>query len=205
MLNNDYFDLWSDTYDEDVKLTERKNEYPFAGYKEVLNTVYNIVRSGKGKKILDVGFGTGVLSNKLYNDSYLIYGMDFSQKMIDIAEKKMHEAVLIKHDFTQGFPGSFRDEKFDFIICTYSIHHLKEESKISFIKELLEHLSSDGKIIIGDVVFETLKDMWSCRKKSGDKWDEEEFYCVIDSLKQVFSNIKFRKITFCSGVITIEK
>lgn len=40
MLNNTGFDLLADGYDEIVKL----NEYPFVGYKDVLDTIYYIFR-----------------------------------------------------------------------------------------------------------------------------------------------------------------
>jgi len=75
MLDNKDFDLWADGYDKDVQLSEDNNEYPFAGYKDVLGTIYNMVRSKEKAKILDIGFGTGVLTKKLYDDGYEIYGL----------------------------------------------------------------------------------------------------------------------------------
>ena len=65
MLGSKGFDLWADGYDKSVNLSEEADEYPFAGYKKVLAGIYGIIKSGNGKKILDVGFGTGVLSKKL--------------------------------------------------------------------------------------------------------------------------------------------
>lgn len=44
MLDNKEFDLWVDGYDKSVQLSDEDNQYPFAGYKDVLNTIYNIVR-----------------------------------------------------------------------------------------------------------------------------------------------------------------
>jgi len=58
-----------------------------------------MVRSKKGT-LLDIGFGTGVLTKKINDDGYDITGMDFSQRMIEIAKEKMPKAELIKHDFT---------------------------------------------------------------------------------------------------------
>jgi len=99
MLDNKGFDLWADGYDKSVQLSHEENEYPFAGYKDVLNTIYNIVYKKDKAKVLDIGFGTGVLTKKLYDDGYEIYGIDFSQRMIDIAREKMPSAKLIQYDF----------------------------------------------------------------------------------------------------------
>ena len=45
MLDSKGFDLWADGYDESVHLCEENNEYPFAGYKDVLNIIYKIIHS----------------------------------------------------------------------------------------------------------------------------------------------------------------
>jgi len=42
LLDNKGFDLWADGYDKAVQMSNESNKYPFADYKEVLNTVYNI-------------------------------------------------------------------------------------------------------------------------------------------------------------------
>lgn len=100
MLNSHGFDLWANGYDKSVSLSDDVNEYPFAGYKEVLGTIYNCIRSGNGKNILDIGFGTGILAKKLYDEGCSICGIDFSAKMIEIATQKMPNAILIQYDFT---------------------------------------------------------------------------------------------------------
>lgn len=206
MLNNKGFDLWANDYDKSVNLSEEENTYPFAGYKNVLGGIYHKIREGKGKTILDVGFGTGILSKKLYDDGYQIFGIDFSDKMIEKAKEKMPSATLIKYDFTNGFPECLSSNKFDFIICTYAIHHLDNPQKIDFINELIEHLSNDaGKLLIGDVAFATLEEMKICADKSRDEWDDEEIYPVEEVLKPTFFNMKFEKISFCSGIFTFQK
>lgn len=206
MLDSKGFDLWSDDYDKSVNLSEEENTYPFAGYKDILGKIYQTVRNSSGKTILDIGFGTGILSKKFYDDGYTIYGIDFSEKMIEKAKEKMPAATLIKHDFINGLPASFKKIKFDFIICTYAIHHLEDSQKLKFIKELLSQLSdNNAKLLIGDIAFSTMEEMKICEEKSGDEWDDEEFYPVEETLKTTFPNIKFEKISFCSGIFTVTK
>ena len=207
MLNNKGFDLWADGYDKSVQLSEENDEYPFAGYKDVLNTIYNIVHKREKAKILDIGFGTGILTKKLYDDGYEIYGIDFSQKMIEIAKEKMPLASLIKYDFSKGLPEEIKDNSFDYIISTYAMHHLEDEEKNEFIEKLENYLNKDGKIIIGDIAFKTRELLEKCKTNYNEYWDEEEVYFVFEELKESLfdKNINFIEISHCSGVIQISK
>lgn len=207
MLDNKGFDLWADGYDKSVQLSEENNEYPFAGYKDVLNTIYNIVHKREKARILDIGFGTGILTKKLYDDGYEIYGIDFSQNMIEIAKEKMPLASLIKYDFSKGLPEEIKDNSFDYIISTYAMHHLEDEEKNEFIEKLENYLNKDGKIIIGDIAFKTRELLEKCKINYNEYWDDEEIYFVFEELKESLfnKNINFTEISHCSGVIQISK
>ncbi|MDE7328069.1 MAG: class I SAM-dependent methyltransferase, partial [Lachnospiraceae bacterium] len=109
MLDHTGFNLWANDYDKTVSLCEEDNEYPFAGYKSVLNTIYNRIRTGGGKCILDIGFGTGILSKRLYDEGVQIYGIDFSEEMIKLAKEKMPDATLLEYDFSKGLPGALKE------------------------------------------------------------------------------------------------
>ena len=204
MLDSTGFDLWANEYDKTVNFSEEANEYPFAGYKDVLNTIYKRIKSGNGKTILDTGFGTGVLSKKLYDEGVGIFGIDFSQEMIKLAKEKMPNAALYQYDFSKGLPYQLDEKKFDYIICTYAIHHLTDTEKSRFIKDLKNRLTPNGEILLGDVAFETNQALKECRRKAGDEWDDEEFYLVAEELSKKFPNVIFEKISFCSGVFVIK-
>lgn len=205
MLGNKGFDLWADDYDKSVGLSDDENSYPFAGYKEVLNSIYNEVLALGCKNVLDIGFGTGTLTKRLYDRGLDIYGQDFSGEMIKIAQEKMPKAKFFAGDFTKDLVDFLKDNKYDAVIATYSLHHLTDEEKISFIKSLLTLLNPGGKILIGDVAFESRKDLETCKEKSKDYWDEEEFYFVYEDLKKYFEGLTFEKYSFCAGVLTIRK
>lgn len=207
MLNNKGFDLWADGYDKSVQLSEEDNEYPFAGYKDVLNTIYNIVHKKEKAKVLDIGFGTGVLTKKLYDDGYEVYGIDFSKRMLKIAKEKMLLAKLFQYDFSKGLPKALGNIQFDYIISTYAMHHLEDKEKINFINKLDKYLSNDGKIIIGDVAFETRKLLEQCKVKYDNYWDDEEIYFVFDELKEFFpkEDISFTTVSHCAGIIQLGK
>ena len=93
MLNSSGFDLWANEYDHDVALRNSENRYPFAGYQDVLSSIYKRIGENGGRKVLDIGFGTAILSKKLYDDGMEITGIDFSNEMIKTAREKMPEAI----------------------------------------------------------------------------------------------------------------
>lgn len=204
MLNNQEFDLWADGYDKSVQLSEESNTYPFAAYKQVLNTIYRTIRENNGKTVLDIGFGTGTLTTKLYHDGVSITGIDFSPKMIQIAQEKMPEARLIEFDFTAGLPQELLTEKFDYIVCTYAIHHLTREQKVHFLTLLKSVLQPHGEILLGDVIFQSAEDRQRCIASTGDSWDEDEVYIVMDELTADCDlDMQFVKCSDCSGVCII--
>lgn len=204
MLDNKGFDLWADDYDKSVGLSDDDNSYPFAGYKEILNQIFNEVLSIEAKKVLDIGFGTGTLTSRLYEKGIEIYGQDFSKEMFDIAKEKMPNAKLYFKDFSHGLDKALLTKKYDAIIATYSLHHLSDEDKIDFIKSLLPILNDGGKILIGDVAFKTRYELEICKNQAGDAWDDEELYFVYNEMKEKFPTVTFNQVSHCAGIITIE-
>lgn len=205
MLDKFGFDLWAEDYDKTVEISESEDEYPFAGYKSVLAYIYDAVRKMKAKKVLDIGFGTAILSKKLYDDGLEIHGQDFSKNMLDIALQKMPKAKLYEGDFAKALDKNILNEKYDVILATYSIHHIIYSEKKDFLMTLFNLLNDDGKIFIGDVSFLDKKSLESCREKSKDYWDDDEHYIVYESIKKDFPKAIFEKISFCSGVLILEK
>ena len=105
MLDHKGFDLWADGYDKTVGLSEESNTYPFAGYKNVLGTIYSGVRAANARRVLDIGCGTAVLTSRLYADGLDVTAADFSDRMLEIAREKMPKAHLVRADISQGFPA----------------------------------------------------------------------------------------------------
>ena len=203
MLNSKGFDLWADDYDKSVGLSEEENRYPFAGYKKILGDIYKIIMEKPDAVVLDLGFGTGTLTTRLYENGCTIYGQDFSSRMIELAYEKMPGAHLYQGDFSKGLADELKQESFDFIIATYSIHHLADAQKVVLLKDLLAHLKDGGKILIGDVAFSNRKALDQCKKEYADEWDNDEIYCVADELRIEFPNLIFEKRTFCSGILIL--
>lgn len=205
MLNERGFDLWADEYDKSVGLSEENGTYPFAGYRDILNFIYNDILIHHGKKVLDLGFGTGTLSKKLYDQGCLIYGQDFSNRMIEISQGKMPMAKLYQGDFWQGLAEPLKEHRYDAVVATYSLHHLSDQDKVSLLQELCHLLNEDGVIYIGDIAFRTREDLERCKKKAGDRWDDEEIYFVYDEIKKELPGLRFEPYSSCAGVFMIAR
>ena len=203
MLNNKGFDLWADGYDNTVGVSDEENTYPFAGYKDVLGTIFKTIMEKPSAVVLDIGFGTGTLTTKLYENGCTIYGQDFSARMIELASEKMPNAHLYQGDFTQGLVEPLLAHRYDFIVATYSLHHLTDEQKVSFLRVLQDHLNPGGQILIGDVAFENRSQLEQCQQDVGDEWDEEEIYFVVNELKRDFPTLAFTRISYCAGVLSL--
>jgi len=205
MLDNRGFDLWADGYDLAVGLSDEENTYPFAGYKEILGSIFQTIMEKPGAVVLDVGFGTGTLTTKLFENGCTVYGQDFSKRMIELASEKMPDAHLYQGDFSQGLVEALQSRSYDFIVATYSLHHLTDDQKVRFLQSLLERLNEDGKILIGDVAFRTRTDLEQCQREVGEEWDDEEIYFVIDEMRQSFPNLIYQPVSYCAGILTLSR
>lgn len=203
MLNNTGFDLWADGYDKAVGISDEENSYPFAGYKQILASIFQTIMEKPRSSVLDIGFGTGTLTARLYEQGCDIYGQDFSARMIQLASEKMPQAHLYQGDFTKGLVEPLLQRTYDFIVATYSLHHLQDAEKVSFLRQLLRCLNNGGQILIGDIAFETRQAMSQFRQETGDEWDDEEVYFVIDELKNEFPALRFQRFSCCAGILSL--
>ncbi|ASV66700.1 MULTISPECIES: class I SAM-dependent methyltransferase [Cytobacillus] len=209
VLNHRGFDEWAKDYDQSVRLSEGKEAYPFAGYQDVINLVYHMAGHKPSSTILDVGFGTGTLTKRLYDDGHNIYGIDFSKEMIAIAKGKMPNANLFQKNMEEGLPFEFEKEKFHTIISTYALHHVTDRKKIEWIQQLSFSLHEGGSIIIGDIAFETRSAHDQCKNRSYEDWDHSEFYTVYEEIKEELIALKFKvdykQISHCGGVLLVRR
>ena len=205
MLNSKGFDLWADGYDKTVGISDEESTYPFAGYNEVLGRIFKAIMETTNAVVLDIGFGTGTLTTKLYEQGCSIYGQDFSARMIALASEKMPNAHLYQGDFSKGLVEPLKNRHYDYIVATYSLHHLTDAQKSVFLTELRDHLKENGKIMIGDVAFETRKDLERCRLAAGDAWDDEEIYFVAEELRKDLPGLSFMQVSDCAGILMLDR
>ena len=103
MLNNTGFDLGADGYDNGVGLSDENDRYPFAGYRAMMNALYQRVLAQSGHDVLDIGFGTGILTSRLYEQGCRIYGQDFAAQMLRLCLDQSMFDLHIRTQSTKSF------------------------------------------------------------------------------------------------------
>jgi tRNA (cmo5U34)-methyltransferase len=104
--------------------------------------------SPNAKRVLDLGTGDGRLLAlvKLSNPSVVGVALDFSDPMIEQAQKRFANdtrLTIIKHDFSHPLPA----EKlgcFDTVVSSLAIHHLTHPRKKQLYTEIFNILNPKG-------------------------------------------------------------
>lgn len=207
LLSSQGFDQWSEHYDEDVRKDDDDNCYPFAGYREIQEELIKRSLASPGKRVLDLGIGTGSLAKKLSALGFLITGVDFSREMLANVKRELPESRLIQADLTNGIPEELKKEQFDLVFCNYAIHHLSPKEQLSLVEEVMEIMDSRGKLFIADVMTKTIKEMEELAVLEKESWDPSEYYPVVEFFEESFplASLSWDKFSYCSGILEIAK
>jgi len=114
----------------------------------------NFIKSSvniKGKKILDVGCGGGILSESLANEGADVTGIDQGDRVIQIAKLHAKESgikVKYKHINIEDFYKN-SDEKFDIITCLEMLEHVPDPNSI--INTCSKLLKPGGKVYFSTI------------------------------------------------------
>jgi len=134
----EYFDRRVEKYGDTISSLAYQNERSFHLVK---NSVLKWIGERKGNRILDVGCGTGILSESLTSKNE-VFGIDFSEKMLEYAKKRGF-SKLVKSE-ADSLP--FEDGIFDLELCISVSQHLEEIYET--IRELSRTTKIGGEIII---------------------------------------------------------
>ena len=198
------FDAWQASYDADVAACEATGDYPFAGYTDLQQQVFDIVHAREGVSALDLGCGTGRMAGRLLEAGHPVTAVDFSDNMLAAAKKNAPGAELVKAELEE-VPEKLAGRQFDCIYAAYSLHHLSDERKYALLEKLRAMLKPEGVIVLGDVSFPDREGMEAVKEAYEDGWDDSEFYLVRDELEQALPqfDVDCIPISFCADVLIL--
>jgi len=137
----------------------------------------------KGKKILDVGAGTGRLALALSKAGAQITALDVSFEMLKVLSGKNKKIETLVGE-AENLP--FEDGVFDFVTATFLVVHLK--NPLSFFDEAYRVLKNDGKLIVTNI---NQKEAPEVKTKQG-KIKIESFYHRPEKIIEDLESLAFK-------------
>jgi SAM-dependent methyltransferase len=109
--------------------------YSDKNYQEEVNYIHSIIQKEfpNAQTILDLGCGTGVHANLLAEKGYHVTGVDFSDKMISIANNSLKDKYKYNKEKLQFEVGDIRsvqlNKKFDVVISLFHVFSYLNSNK----------------------------------------------------------------------------
>ena len=204
--NTTLFDHGAPHYDRSVRSSPKT--FPFAGYEQVLDEIVRRADVNSAMRVLDLGTGTGNLAKRFIERGCDVWGIDFSEEMLAQAKEKCPRAIFLQGDL-QGDWLSFFDHRFDRVVSAYAFHHFDLPTKVQLIERGMRLLEDRGRVVIGDIAFETAASREQAHKQWGDLWDETEHYWVGDETVSLLNRSGFcstyTQISSCGGVFAVDR
>ncbi|MGT2844792.1 class I SAM-dependent DNA methyltransferase [Streptococcus hongkongensis] len=112
----------------------------------------HLPKSNSRKKLLELACGTGIQSVRFAQAGFDVTGLDLSQEMLDIAEKRARSAKQ-KINFLQGNMLYLTQAgKYDFVTCySDSICYMQDEVEVGDVFKEVYNALNDGGVFIFDV------------------------------------------------------
>eukprot|EP01080_Neovahlkampfia_damariscottae_P011635 gene11635-4876_t len=150
----------------------------------------------KSSKILDIGCGGGILTNKLGNQNFSnLHGIDLSKNSV-IAAKKESVAQNLKIEYKQGsiYKIPYGNQEFDFIILADILDHLSDLRLA--MKEVKRVLKSNGFVFfetidrnfMSNLVIKVLGEAFGIIPKNTHDY---RLFVKPNELKQLFEEFQF--------------
>jgi len=110
----------------------------------VMPYIDKFIKNLNGKAILDIGCGSGKIANYFFSKGLKVKGLDFSEKMIEIANRQYPELDLICEDIC----NYQTNDKYDGIFSKYVLFHLPPEDLKSALNNIYNMLNEKGQLCV---------------------------------------------------------
>jgi SAM-dependent methyltransferase len=105
----------------------------------------------EGERVLDLACGTGTLALAAVRSvpGLHVTGVDGDPAILERARAKAGREVTFDEGLSTELP--YEDNSFDVVLSTLFFHHLSDRAKLSSAEEVRRVLSSNGRLVVGDV------------------------------------------------------
>lgn len=225
------FDQWAPTYDFSVFERPNETDEVFEGYEEVLAAVVDAAAETSAGRtgavnadpddmmvddiVVDVGMGTGNLTELLLRRGYRVIGIDPSPQMRQYAGRKLSSVPILPGHFLALPLG---DGLAAAAVSSYAFHHLTDAEKSDAARELLRVVRPGGRVVVADIAYanEAARDELYRRltvlenKQNLVSALQSEYYTTIDVLRESFMragavSFEARRLTRYVWLIVAEK
>ena len=138
-----FFDAFSVTYENDILYKSLGTK--FCSYIE-LKFIMDSCPQLKGKRVLDIGIGTGRISCLLLRMGATIHGIDISEKMMEISKKRFKGKPVSFEIASLEDPLPFENDTFDCVVCIRVLKYVRNWRMA--IKEISRVLRKNGDFLM---------------------------------------------------------
>lgn len=121
-------------------------------------TLRKMLSEYKGKRILDLGCGNGIIACRLLEEGFDVYGIDASQTGVSIANENYPGRFFVQDISSECLPDEISNLEFDVVISTEVIEHIYAPgSYLNMIRNCLD--KNGGEVIISTPYHGYLKNL----------------------------------------------
>ncbi|MGQ9645372.1 MAG: class I SAM-dependent methyltransferase [Thermodesulfobacteriota bacterium] len=102
----------------------------------------------QGMKVLEVGCGTGTNLTLYHRAGCLVYGIDRSPSMLEVARIKLGDGADLQLGDAANLP--YRKDSFDLVLAMFTLHEMPREIRSTVIGEVIRVTKKVGRILIID-------------------------------------------------------
>jgi len=115
----------------------------------VREKAYAVAGAREGAVAVDVGAGTGFITEGLLQRGLQVIAVDSSQAMLAEMSRKFAAAKGIEYRLAEADRLPLPDETVDYVFANMVLHHLEEPPKA--IKEMVRILKPGGRLVVTDL------------------------------------------------------
>lgn len=145
------------------------------------------LKEANGNNILDIGCGTGTLSEYIENQGFNVDAIDFSEEMLKIARSKIKNVNFIQMDMRE----INIDKKYNGIMLAYSLFHITKSEVKEVLPKYYNLLENDGVMLI--ILQDGEGESYVEEKLEGGLKKFVNFYSF-EEIEQVLNNSGFKII-----------